>query len=247
MENQNSVIGWIWTGLGLLFFITLFIIVLVINYQDNLKRNKQKIIQLVRNAQTGCLEEAFFLQEKERERLAEELHDNILSRLNLIRLNTETKNIHEINTDLKKSMQLIRELSHNLTPPDLKEVELKDLIGDYLEQIHTPMEIDYFHYGSHETNISSEVKLNLFRITQEIINNILKHAHANTIRVTLRISSQYIILIVEDNGCGFASNGHYKGIGIKNIQSRIRQIKAFHTLKTQPEKGTKYIICKPLN
>ncbi|WP_292009103.1 ATP-binding protein [Chryseobacterium sp.] len=243
MENQNSVIGWIWAGLSILFLITLCIIILVIHHQENIKKNKHKIIQLVRNAQTGCLEEAFFLQEKERERLAEELHDNILSRLNLIRLNTDIKSSHEINTDLKKSMQLIRELSHNLTPPDLMEIELADLIGDYLEQVNRSIEIIYLHYGLKESNLSSEVKLNLFRIVQELITNILKHANATSINILLRISLKYVILIVEDNGCGFSSNGSYRGIGIQNIQSRIRQIRAVYKLKTNPAKGTKYIIC----
>ncbi|CAA7195238.1 sensor histidine kinase [Chryseobacterium potabilaquae] len=237
-ENQDVVVC-IWIGIGILVFITS----LIINHLNSLKTNKQKVMQLVRNTQSECWENTIYLQEKDRERLAEELHDNIISRLNLIRLNTNQKNVNEINMDLKKSMQLIRELSHNLTPPDLGEVELMDLIADYLDQVNKTINVVYHHHVEHEAVINSHIKLNVFRILQELINNILKHAKAKKVEVLLRISFHYLILIVEDNGCGFTAGKNYGGIGIRSIQSRAKQIKAIYKLKTKPQKGTKCIVC----
>ncbi|EJL68698.1 histidine kinase [Chryseobacterium populi] len=242
-ENQGLLVEWIWIGIGILSLVTLFITILVVNYMKSIKKNKRKVMQLVRNTQTECWENTLYLQEKDRKRLAEELHDNIISRLNLIRLNSAYRDINELNVDLKKSMQLIRELSHNLTPPDLGEIELSDLIADYLEQVNENMRIAYHHRIKKDIHINSSVKLNILRIVQELVTNILKHARATHIDLSLRISAKYLVLAVEDNGCGFVAGNKYGGIGLKNIYSRAQQIKAAYKLKTQPEKGTKFIIC----
>ncbi|WP_164466552.1 sensor histidine kinase [Chryseobacterium nakagawai] len=182
------------------------------------------------------------LQEQDRERLAEELHDNIISQLNLIRLNLNDKQPEELSKDLKRSMQLIRELSHNLTPPDLNEIDLTDLIEDYLEQVNKNIEV-IFRSITIGIPISNPVKLNLFRIVQELVTNILKHAEATRIDVSLRVSLNYVILTIEDNGRGFILGKHSGGIGMRNIKSRAQKIKAIYKLKTQPEKGTKFIAC----
>ncbi|MCJ7932678.1 MAG: ATP-binding protein [Chryseobacterium sp.] len=241
-ENQGQVVIWIWIGIGLFFLTTVLITWLVIHYLKSIHKNKQKARQLVRKTQTEYRESMLHLQEQDRERLAEELHDNVISQLNLIRLNINDKNPAELSLDLKRSMQLIRELSHNLTPPDLNEIELADLIADYLEQVNKNVEVIFRHITA-EISISSPVKLNLFRIVQELVTNILKHAHATRIHVSLRISLNYLMLVIEDDGRGFTAGTHSEGIGLRNIQSRAQKIKAVYKLKTQPEKGTKFIAC----
>lgn len=241
-ENQDQIVLWIWIGISLFFLTTVFITLLVINYLKSIKKNKQKVSQLVRNTKKEYWENMLLLQEQDRERLAEELHDNIISQLNLIRLNLTDKNSEELNHDLKRSMQLIRELSHNLTPPDLDEIELADLISDYLEQVNKNIEV-IFRQITIKTQISNPVKLNLFRIVQELITNILKHAEATRVDVSLRISLNYLMLTIEDNGRGFIMESQSGGIGLRNIQSRAQKIEAIYKLKTQPEKGTKFIAC----
>lgn len=241
-ENQDQIIVWIWIGIGLFSLTTLFVTLLVISYLKNIRKNKKKVSRLVRNSKNEHWENMLLLQEQDRERLAEELHDNIISQLNLIRLNLNDKMPEELNRDLKKSMQLIRELSHNLTPPDLDEVELVDLIADYLDQVNKNIEV-IFNHMTMRIPISNPVKLNLFRIVQELITNILKHAEATRVDVSLRISLNYLILTIEDNGRGFTIENQSGGIGLRNIKTRAQKIKAIYKLKTQPEKGTKFIAC----
>ncbi|WP_343659184.1 ATP-binding protein [Chryseobacterium sp.] len=241
-EDQDQIIVWIWIGIGLFLLTTVLITALVINYLKSIKKNKQKVSQLVRNTQKEYQENILHLQDRDRERLAEELHDNIISQLNLIRLSLHDKNTEQLNWDLKRSMQLIREFSHNLTPPDLDEIELEDLIADYLDQISKNIEVIFRHITI-KIPISNPVKLNLFRIVQELITNILKHAAATRVDVSLRISLGYLVLIIEDNGCGFIMESQSGGIGLRNIQSRAQKIKAIYKIKTQPEKGTKFIAC----
>lgn len=241
-EDQDQIVVWIWIGIGLFLLTTVLITALVINYLKSIKKNKQKVSQLVRNTQKEYQENILHLQDRDRERLAEELHDNIISQLNLIRLSLHDKNTEQLNWDLKRSMQLIREFSHNLTPPDLDEIELEDLIADYLDQISKNIEVIFRHITI-KIPISNPVKLNLFRIVQELITNILKHAAATRVDVSLRISFGYLVLIIEDNGCGFIMESQSGGIGLRNIQSRAQKIKAIYKIKTQPEKGTKFIAC----
>ncbi|CAI8762147.1 sensor histidine kinase [Chryseobacterium sp. IT-36CA2] len=241
-ENQDQIVIWIWIGIGLFSLTTLLITLLIINYLKSIKKNKQKVSRIVRNTRNEHWENMLLLQEQDRERLAEELHDNIISQLNLIRLNLNDKNPEELNRDLKRSMQLIRELSHNLTPPDLDEIELVDLLADYLEQVNKNVEIIFRHITV-QSQISSPVKLNLFRIVQELMTNILKHAEANRVEISLRISLNYLMLIIEDNGRGFIAENQSGGIGLRNIQSRAQKIKVIYKFKTQPEKGTKFIAC----
>lgn len=241
-EDQDQIVVWIWIGIGLFLLTTVLITALVINYLKSIKKNKQKVSQLVRNTQKEYQENILHLQDRDRERLAEELHDNIISQLNLIRLSLHDKNTEQLNWDLKRSMQLIREFSHNLTPPDLDEIELEDLIADYLDQISKNIEVIFRHITI-KIPISNPVKLNLFRIVQELITNILKHAAATRVDVSLRISFGYLVLVIEDNGCGFIMESQSGGIGLRNIQSRAQKIKAIYKIKTQPEKGTKFIAC----
>lgn len=241
-ENQDQIVIWIWIGIGLFLLTTVLITLLIVNYLKSIQRNKQKVSQLVRNNQKEHWESMLLLQEQDRERLAEELHDNIISQLNIIRLNLNDKKPEELSRDLKRSMQLIRELSHNLTPPDLNEIDLTDLIEDYLEQVNKSIEV-IFRAITIGIPINNLVKLNLFRIVQELVTNILKHAEATRIDVSLRISLNYVILTIEDNGKGFIMGNHSGGIGMRNIKSRAQKIKAIYKLKTQPEKGTKFIAC----
>lgn len=241
VENESVIILWIWIGIGLLFLTTLFIAVLVTNYIKNIKKNKQKVMQMFRSTQTEYRENAISFQEKDRERLAEELHDNIISRLNLIRLNAHQKNPDELNSDLKNSMQLIREFTHNLTPPDLNDIELTDLIADYLEQLKVNIDVHFYQITLNKIALNSSTKLHIFRILQELINNTLKHAEASQIKVFVRTSKQYLILIAEDNGTGFTT-GNHSGIGLRSIHLRTKQINAFYKLKTKPQRGTKWII-----
>lgn len=245
--NQDIITQWIWLAILVVILITAFIILLVLKYLINLKTNREKSIQLIRDSQNRYIENTRYLQEKDRERIAGELHDNIISQLNLVRLNLDNKAPSDLNEDLKKSIRLIRELSHNLTPPDLAEIALSELIYDYLMQITPEVEVAFWQkIINTESEIDTEIKLNLFRILQELINNIIKHANASKIEILLRVSSRYLILIVKDNGMGFKNTSPYKGIGLRNIDIRAKTIGAFYKFKVAAEKGTRVIIYRSL-
>ncbi len=247
-QNEGVIILWIWIGIGLAVLITVFITVLVLRYIRHVRKNKRKASLLIHKMQATYGENALYLQEKDRERLAGELHDNIISRLNLIRLNTHYRDMSELHLDLKHSMRLIREMSHHLTPPDLSETGPEELISDYLEQVKGNIGVQYYPLLHKRGRISDPVKLNLFRILQELINNALKHADASVITVSLRISERYLVLTVEDDGKGLVP-GYEKeasGIGLKSIGLRAEQIKARYRFRSRPQKGTRFSMIIPL-
>lgn len=243
-QNEGVIIRWIWIAIGLALLITVFITVLVLRYIRHVRKNKRKASLLIHKMQATYGENAIYLQEKDRERLAGELHDNIISRLNLIRLNAHYQDMSELRLDLKNSMRLIREMSHHLTPPDLSETGPEELISDYLEQVKGNIGIKYYPLLHASGRISDPVKLNLFRILQELINNALKHADASVITVSLRISERYLVLTVADDGKGLIRGYDKKasGIGMQSIRLRAEQIKARYRFRSRLQKGTRFTI-----
>lgn len=241
-KNESVIVLWIWIGIGLALLVTGFITVLVLRYVRHVRKNKRKAFLLIHKMQTEYGENALYLQERDRERLAGELHDNIISRLNMIRLNAQYQDMRKLNLDLKNSMRVIREMSHHLTPPDLSETGPEELISDYLEQVKGNIGVKYYPLLHTPSRISDPVKLNLFRILQELINNALKHADASVITVSLRISECYLVLTVADNGKGLI-RGYDKaasGIGLQNIRLRAEQIKARYRFRSKPQRGTRF-------
>jgi len=247
-KNEGVILMWIWIGIGLSVLITAFVTLLILRYISHVRKNKRKASVLIHKMQVEYGENTLYLQERDRERLAGELHDNIISRLNLIRLNAQGRDMHELHLDLKNSVRHIRELSHHLTPPDLSEIGLEDLVSDYLEQVKTNIQVQYYPSVQAPDRIGSPVKLNFFRILQEVINNALKHADASVITISLRISERYLFLKVEDDGKGFTP-GTVKaaGIGMQSIRLRAGQMKARYRFTSEPQKGTRFIIIKYLN
>ena len=94
--------------------------------------------------------------------------------------------------------------------------------------------------------MTHEIKTTIFRITQELLKNIIKHAEANEVIVQLTIEDDEIILIVEDDGIGFDISKQHKGIGLQNIQSRTNYINGKLEIESTPGKGSTFTILLPI-
>ncbi|MEM6717684.1 MAG: ATP-binding protein [Bacteroidota bacterium] len=186
------------------------------------------------------------LQEEDRKRLSEELHDNIMSRFHLMRLNLFDGNIASLKKNLKRTMEIVRELSHNFAPFSEDTSELSTLLEDYIFQLKNQLHITY-----NTTSVASKemlpanVKCTVFRIFQELVSNILKHSNATAIEIQLRHSKYATVLLVKDNGCGFDLDKASQGIGLKNIKYRAEIIKSRYKFKTFLGKYTMFIIFIP--
>ncbi len=197
-------------------------------------------------------------KEEERTRISKELHDGILGKLFGIRLglgfidiktnNEENNNYKDFLDQLQDVEKEIREVSHKLTIdtehkhfPDLitELVKSKSTIGSFNYKIDIISTIDW------ET-ISNELKTNLHRIIHEVLNNIIKHAKASEVILKINKNPDIIILNIKDNGIGFDKASVIDGIGIKNITSRINNLKGNLTINTLKGKGTNIIIKIPI-
>ena len=197
------------------------------------------------------------VQEKAREELGKELHDNINQILASTKLYLEMakgENISLVQEAIDKSydnvnlaIMEIRRLSKQLVAPAL-ETSLVDVIKDLSEEIQaiTPINTSLIIDNFHEHLVNDNLKLVLYRIIQEQVNNILKHAAASDVHITIATEHGIVYLIIWDNGIGFDTAKKSKGIGLRNIDSRVKFYDGEVNLTSQPGKGTRLEISVPL-
>ncbi|MDN3643770.1 ATP-binding protein [Lutimonas halocynthiae] len=189
---------------------------------------------------------------QERIRISQELHDGILARLFSVRMGLGFLNIGENIDDITKydafmkELQLvekeIRTLSHELKADDLSsKKDFTILLSELLKEQSTFGQFKY-ELDADKTiawnRVDEAIKINLYRIAQEAIFNIIKYAKAQKVIVSLRKKKENIELSIVDDGHGFDTNKKQKGIGLKNMHSRAKSIGADINIHSKPETGT---------
>ena len=212
--------------------------------------NKQKqVAQAVVNA-----------QEKERAEIGKELHDNVNQILSTARLylelakNDENERISLINRsydNIYEAINVIRNISRSLVPPSIGDLGLVESVEDLVENIRATKKlyIEFYYGGDIDGLLGQKQKLMLFRIIQEQVNNVLKHANASNIIIELVIDGNMINLAVSDNGKGFDFEDikNNKGVGLQNIASRTELFNGKINIVTAPDKGCKLNIHVPIS
>jgi len=206
-----------------------------IKLQKELSAQKQQMVEAVLNA-----------QENERKIIGRELHDNINQVLTAVKLNLglalefkdNTPLIQKCERNIENVMEEIRKLSKQLIlPGNLKELGLVQSIEDmmsealHLKGINWKMQAK----GVKDHAFSEEQKLTIYRIVQEQLNNIMKHACATSVVITLTQADSKVLLKMEDNGKGFDPKMHRSGVGITNIINRAELFNG--TVKIHSEVG----------
>ena len=198
----------------------------------------------------------------EKKRISKELHDGVLGRLFGLRLNldglnnfdddeTKQQRLDYLN-ELKIIEQDLREISHELSRENLVLINnFVAIINNLLEQqtkINTAKINTLISDKIDWEKVSNTIKINLYRILQESLQNINKHAEAKTINIIFNKDSKgNLIFSIEDDGKGYNTNGKKtKGIGVNNIVDRVHQCQGKIDIKSQIGKGTKIIITFPL-
>jgi len=194
-------------------------------------------------------------QERERATLSHELHDNVNQILTTVKLYLETALINEAEKDnlLTKSMahvmQCIREirnLSHRLLPPSICAESLVESIEGLIENLSPCTTFDInFQVDNYRQPVSKELGLAVYRILQEQLNNIVKHANASVVNICLWQSEKETHLLIEDDGKGFDPGIQSTGIGLNNISSRIRAFNGKFSLNAAQGEGCRLQIRFP--
>lgn len=215
-----------------------------INVTVTKHRHQQQISKL-----QGLLEG----EEKERKRMAEELHDGIAGDLSAIKYNLaylklSNKNpeneeiLRDVTQIIDKSCIQIREISHNLSPSSITNFGLITALQNFCMKIENIYGIPIrFTSTGERIELDKVIETHIYRIVQELVNNIIKHAEAKTAEVIITHRHPHIIVSVKDNGKGFEMQKNNKGIGFGNIDSRIRFMNAKFS-KTKSETGSSFLI-----
>lgn len=199
-------------------------------------------------------------EERERKRIAGDLHDGVgqvmsAARMNMFVISNEIPFANdEQRNAFDKAMALVdegckevRNVSHNIMPNALLKMGLASAIRDFVQKIdYRALEVNLYTDGINE-RLSSNIEIVLYRVVQECVNNVIKHSAANTLDITLVKDEDGISITIEDNGKGFDINEAKKkeGIGLQNLQTRINYLKGTIEWDTAPGKGTVVTIQVP--
>ncbi|MEX2485773.1 MAG: ATP-binding protein [Brumimicrobium sp.] len=227
-----------------IFIISLLILIIFIGVM--IFRFKQQQLDLVKNKQQKSILQAIREGEKkERVRVSSELHDGLSAELTALRIALEnTEGINDQTLKLVKNAHLItRRISHNLSPLLLEEKGLVEAIRYFTElNQNDKNKIAFF------TNIKNQLNLNvndasiLYRCTQEIIQNAIKHANAKFIHVQIVQEQNRITISVEDDGVGFDTKAKTDSIGLSSIKERINLIGGDFEIESQEKEGSTFFI-----
>lgn len=196
-------------------------------------------------------------QEKERKRIAQELHDGLNGDLSAIKFRissleeygiglSEKKHLHKIVDMIDQACSQVRRISHDLMPTSIEEFGLVESLNQHCRKLNLTQktEIDFQTFGVYRL-LSKKHEAALYRIVQELLNNIIKHAEATQALVQINFHENEISVSVEDDGKGFDTTLAHEGIGLKNIRSRVQSIQGELDIKSS-EKGTFVHILIPI-
>lgn len=188
------------------------------------------------------------VQENERKRIAEALHDDVGNKLNILSLwvnnedtwnNIKSKKI--ITQQVPELIEATRTISHSLYPVNLEKFGLLHTLDELMANIADSLSIQLIlKYDYQPRAISFE--LQLYRIIQEFLSNVIKHAKATSMMIYIRDTKDVVTLILSDNGIGFDIDELQKGMGLQNIDSRIKSINGICKWKSVQNKGTRLLI-----
>jgi PAS domain S-box-containing protein len=221
---------------------------------DKVKLQEQLMNEQL-NKQREILRAVMNAQEKERNRLGQELHDNVNQILASTKLylviagnkDPRLKELIEYPLELiDTSIEEIRSLCRKLVTPN-KNIDLKALVQRLIDDFHEHSNITAaFSYSLVNESVSDDLKLNIYRIIQEQTNNILKYSEATNVNISITEKDHVINIVVEDDGKGFNVSSKRKGIGISNVINRIESYNGQVEIKSSEGKGCKIFITIPV-
>jgi two-component system, NarL family, sensor kinase len=251
--------------LASVFFIVVAIgiIILILVYQKKQLQYIGDKKQLQVNFEKEILASKLEIQEQTLKNISQEIHDNIGQVLSLVKLNINTMNCNEpvqIQNKINDSRQLItkaiqdlRDISRSLNTDHIVELGLSKALDYELEMIKKTggYQVEFEIEGK-QYRLESQKELILFRIVQEVLHNIIKHARATMIKVKISFEPGLFTLKIIDNGVGFdasrvESNDYSKmGLGVRNMHNRAKMINTHFQITSILEKGTTIVLTLPL-
>ncbi|HVM88903.1 MAG TPA: sensor histidine kinase [Puia sp.] len=198
------------------------------------------------------------MQENERKRIANDLHDSLGPLLSSVKLNINSIDVHneqdeEIISKASKRIDEIikslRQISYNLLPNTLQRNGLGEALREFVKEVQNKHNMQVHLRVPKDVHITKEKEIHVFRILQEMIHNVLKHADAENLYIAVTEESGNLQVMVKDDGKGFdmeKSKKESQGLGLKSLESRIEILKGELSFESSPNKGASYFFKAPL-
>lgn len=221
------------------------------------KKLEEELIDRQRREQQRLTAIALEAQEKERNTIGEELHDNVNQilvgaklLLSMIKNNPE-KHLDMIGTcigHIQNAIEENRKIAHELSTPDFGEQSLSELIVQLTQTMlgHSGVEVDVINKELNESLLSDELKLTIYRIAQEQCTNIVKYAQAHLVTVEVITHNDLLHLRITDDGRGMDSSSNSGGIGLRNMKGRASIYNGNISIHTAPGQGFTLMVDIPL-
>ena len=248
LEKEKYFYLWI----GLAGVLGLLLVLLILLFRQRLIRQKKelaehRISELEKEKQLIATQAVLDGETAERSRLAKDLHDGLGSMLTGVKMKLESVQ-HKSDLEglgrehfdtafdmLNESMLELRRVAHHLMPDALSRYGLKTALTDFCHSFPA-LQFDYF---GNEERLNPKMEVMIYRIVHELVNNALKHAQASQIMVQLMRETDYIGLIVRDNGCGFdPAHESDRGMGLRNIRHRVAAYNGRMEIASRTGEGT---------
>ncbi|MBR9853591.1 MAG: sensor histidine kinase, partial [Algicola sp.] len=242
-------------GIGFMIIVSLYVSNNQLKSKQRLQESNQEIYNLMLSQQ-GKFKEGKQLEQK---RISEELHDGILGEMLGIRLILSGLNERndqasiDQRTSLIEKLRLVEEeirtISHELNHASYEKfhnfiVSLEDMIEDIEKSSNISCSFVYDKKINWD-NLLGDIKINAYRIVQESLKNCVKHAKSQNVSISFQSTNGKLKLTITDDGVGFDPNRKKKGIGLRNIVSRVKKVKGVLDIDSQPGKGTSIMVTMP--
>ena len=209
--------------------------------------SSQKIDGILKDQELELIKASISGQDMERQRISQELHDSIGGNLAAIKLQvnhlsaSDFSNVQKISLQLDETYQQVRSISHSLLPKKFSQNKFLEVVDSYLKNISeaSQLKIAFIPYPKKEINeLNEDIQIEVFKMIQELLTNTIKHAKASEVEIQLNYIENILNLLFEDNGIGFETENHSKGIGFINLESRIHKLKGSFVIDSKLKRGT---------
>jgi two-component system, NarL family, sensor kinase len=256
---QISKKNYLLAGIALMI---VFIMLLVISAWLRVRlKQKARIQQEIMKQQELATKAVLAAEEKERQRIARDLHDGVGQMMSVAKMNLSAfeSDLQFSNKDQEEAFEKIinlvdescrevRNVSHNMMPNALLKNSLSIAIKDFVEKIEKKsLKVRVYTEGL-DDRMDSNLEIVLYRVIQECVNNVIKHANASRLDISVLKDKEGISATIEDNGKGFdiGDKDKFEGIGLKNIITRIEYLKGMVDFDSSPGRGTLIALNVPL-
>ncbi|MFT5847662.1 ATP-binding protein [Psychroserpens sp.] len=261
-EKMSQQLIWLLVISGGLLTTILFLYIIVKQREKNkelkFEKDQQKANEDIYNLMLSQQDKVDEARAHEKIRVSKELHDGILGRLFGTRLSLDSFNLSEGKEAISKRAAYISELkiieddirkvSHDLSTDLVSGSGFMDIVTELIDKqtnAYKLKSIFDFTDDIHWEMVPNKTKINIYRIIQESLQNIYKHANAKVVKISFELKNNVICLAICDDGDGFNINKSKKGIGIKNINSRVGDVKGKVQFHSVVKEGTEVIITIP--